>query len=197
MSSAGPFIISVTGARSGIGKTTVCTILLKEFREFGAVKFTKTLGTTSLTDDPGILGEKGKDTSRLLAAGARRVVWIRSSYNDLAHVLDKAMEKMQCLRGIVVEGNSPVDFLNPDLIIFTIGSDGKIKPSAVNVSRKADIVIVNAPGKPGKPSFLSGKVHPKSKVFWIDFVENTGETDEFISLVRKRVNKIPYTGKGL
>src|SRR3989338_4069034 len=37
-----PKIISVTGAHSRVGKTTLCSILLNEFKGFGAIKFTKT-----------------------------------------------------------------------------------------------------------------------------------------------------------
>jgi molybdopterin-guanine dinucleotide biosynthesis protein len=197
MSSAEPFIISVTGAHSGVGKTTVCTILLKEIRGFGAIKFTKTPLYTSMTDDPAILREKGKDTSRFIASGAQKVIWIQSSYNDLARVLDLAMDRMKGLGGVVVEGNSPVDFLNPHLILFIIDEDGEIKPSAGNVSTKADIVIVNSEKKHDDPAFLSGIVQPGIKVFWIDLLKNSGETNEFISYVRERINKGPRSGKGI
>ena len=52
MSKIGPFIIiSVTGAHSSIGKTTLCSILLKNLKGFGAVKFTKTPLYTSVIED--------------------------------------------------------------------------------------------------------------------------------------------------
>lgn len=196
MLTAEPFIISVTGAHSGVGKTTVCTLVLKETRRFGAIKFTKSTRSTSLTDDPGILNENGKDTSRYIASGAEKVVWIQSSYNDLANALNLALDRMKGLNGIIIEGNSPVDFLNPHLIVFIVDEGGEIKPSARKISTKADIVIVNSPKDPVDPAFIAGTVHPGSKVFWIDLSRKTGETNEFISYVRERINKGPSSGKG-
>lgn len=196
MSSAEPFIISVTGAHSGVGKTTICSLIIKEISGFGAIKFTKSTHCTSLTEDPEILSENGKDTSRFIASGAQKVIWIQSSYNNLAHSLELAMNRMKGLGGVIIEGNSPVDFLKPHLILFIIDEDGEIKPTARKVSIKADIVIVNSKKRPDDILFPAEIVRPDIKIFWIDLLRNTGETDEFISYVRERVNKGPHSGKG-
>ena len=44
-------IISVTGAHSGVGKTTLCSILFENLNGFGGIKFTKTSLYTSVIDD--------------------------------------------------------------------------------------------------------------------------------------------------
>src|SRR4030065_1688381 len=128
-----PFIISVTGACSNVGKTTLCSILLNEFKGFGAVKFTKTEMYTSVIDDSAMLNQKGKDTAVMLEAGAEKVVWIKSPREGLKGALDIAFSKLYGLKGVVVEGNSPLDFLNPSLVIFIINPDGDINPPAIEV----------------------------------------------------------------
>ena len=89
-----PKIISVTGAHSMVGKTTLCSILINEFRGFGAIKFTKTPLYASLTDDIKILNQKGKDTGIFLESGAERVIWIQSPYYELENILKTALGKM-------------------------------------------------------------------------------------------------------
>ncbi|MEF9426462.1 MAG: hypothetical protein L0956_04550 [Candidatus Mariimomonas ferrooxydans] len=71
-----------------------------------------------------------------LESGAERVVWVQSPYNKLKNVLETAVSRMTGLKGIIVEGNSPVDFLNPYLVIFITESEGHLKPSAVKVVKK-------------------------------------------------------------
>jgi molybdopterin-guanine dinucleotide biosynthesis protein len=136
-------IISVTGAHSGVGKTSLCAILLNHFRGFGAIKYTKTDLYVSVLDDPAIISHKNKDTAVLSESGAERVVWVKSPADELEHALDIAIRKMTGLHGVIIEGNSPLAYLDPDVIIFVIGSTGEIKPSALNVSGKADMIVLN------------------------------------------------------
>ena len=185
-------IITVTGAHSGIGKTTLCSILLKELCGFGAIKFTKTALYASLVDDTIILKQEGKDTALFLESGAQRVLWIQSPYHELESLLHVAMSRMTDMKGVVVEGNSPVDFLNPHLIIFIIEPHGEIKPSALKVSKRADIVIINSERKvDNNPSPLTIEregVH----FFWIDLLKRKGELNEFLSVVKERITKDPH-----
>ena len=187
-----PKIISVTGAHSRVGKTTLCSILLNEFRGFGAIKFTKTPLYASLTDDITILNQKGKDTAIFLEFGAERVIWIQSPYYELENILKTALGKMADLEGLVIEGNSPVDFLNPHLIIFIIGVDGEIKPSALEVSKKADIIIINSEKHVKKLSFLSTVGRKGAKVFYINLLNRKGELDKFLCFVKEKINQRPH-----
>ena len=231
-----PKIISVTGAHSKVGKTTLCSILLNEFKGFGAIKFTKTpehraqslptgqAGTehrqtevkkirssedknfstsqlpnfpsskvtnSELIEDLNILNQKGKDTAIFLESGAERVIWIQSPYYELENILKTALGKMADLEGLVIEGNSPVDFLNPHLIIFIIGVDGEIKPSALEVSKKADIIIINSEKHVKELSFLSTLGRKGAKVFYINLLNRKGELDKFLCFVKEKINQGP------
>ncbi|MEF9438142.1 MAG: hypothetical protein L0922_05195, partial [Candidatus Mariimomonas ferrooxydans] len=94
-----------------------------------------------------------------------RVVWVQSPYNKLKNVLETAVSRMTGLKGIIVEGNSPVDFLNPYLVIFITESDGHLKPSAVKVGKKADIIIINSKKQTREPDFLATDNTKKFKSF--------------------------------
>jgi len=214
-----PFIISVTGAHSRVGKTTLCSILLKELKGFGAIKYTKTPKMTAeergtkderrrardekspntelltpslLIDDIGILNQKGKDTAIFLESSAERVFWIQSPYNELEHLLEIAISRMKGIKGVIIEGNSPVDFVTPSLIIFITGAEGEIKPSAVKVSKRADIVIINSKERIKRLPSLPMVSRKGKKVFWIDLMRKKGEIDEFLRFVKERINKDPH-----
>ena len=181
-------IISVTGAHSGVGKTTLCSILFGNLYGFGGIKFTKTSLYTSVIDDANILNEEGKDTAIFLKSGAEKVVWIQSPGGEaLEDALNIALSKMSGLKGVVIEGNSPLDFLTPHLIIFIIDKNGEIKPSASKVSKKADIIIVNSEMQINNFSFLNHIPQEQRKVFWIDLANKKGEIDKVLSYVRQYI----------
>lgn len=188
MDNDSPFIIiSVTGAHSSVGKTTLCAMLLKELKGFGAIKFTRTPLYTSLIDDEEVLKQNGKDTAIMYGAGAERVLWIKSPGEDgLGQVLDEALQRMKGLNGVVVEGNSPVDFLNPHLVIFIIAQDGEVKPSALKVAGRADVLVYNC-GKDVMHVGLPVPMREDVRVFSIDLIGKKGEFDELISFIKERV----------
>ena len=182
-----PLIISVTGACSNVGKTTLCSILLNELKGFGAVKFSKTEMYTSIIDDLEILNQKDKDTAVMLEAGAEKVVWIKSPRDGLKDALDIAFGKLYGLKGVIVEGNSPVDFLNPSLVIFIINPDGEIKPSAAEVFKRAEIVIINS-DKEIKDQAFSTAIFPENAVFFrINLKNKEGEIGKFLSHVKRKI----------
>ena len=180
-------VISVTGAHSKVGKTTLCSILLENLKGFGAIKFTKTSLYTSVIDDPDIIMQNDKDTAIMSRAGAEKVVWVKSSGSDLENDLRLAMNRMEGLKGVVVEGNSPAKYLNPDLIIFIIGVDGQIKPSAGEVSEKADIIVVNSLNMIKDLASIISLSQKNAFTFWIDLIEKQGEIDKFITYVKKYI----------
>jgi molybdopterin-guanine dinucleotide biosynthesis protein len=181
-------IISVTGAHSGVGKTTLCSILFENITGFGGIKFTKTSFYTSVIDDAKILSKDGKDTAIFFKSGAERVVWIQSpGGEELENALNIALSKMAGLKGVVIEGNSPQDFVSPDLAIFIIGEKGEIKPAASKVSKKADIIIVNSEMQIDNYSFLNHIPQEHRKVFWIDMLNKKGEIDKFIICSKKYI----------
>lgn len=180
-------IISVTGAHSKVGKTTLCSILLENLGGFGAIKFTKTPVYTSVIDDPETIIQRDKDTAIMSRSGAKKVVWLQSPVSGLEDALNIAMSKMEGLEGVVVEGNSPVDFLNPHLVIFIIREDGKIKPSAARVSREADIIIVNSEKERTALALSAGLIQKNRATFHMDLMNKKGEIDKFLAHVKKYI----------
>jgi len=140
-----PITIGIAGAGSGAGKTAFGELLLKHLRGWGALKFTKTEIYTSVIDDEEILREEGKDTARYLAAGAEKVVWVKGpaglkdDMNDLEEALTLALGRLAHLAGILIEGNSAIELLKPDIVIFI--SAKYIKNNALRVLDMAHAIL--------------------------------------------------------
>ncbi len=176
-----PIVIGICGAGSGSGKTTMAeellgralgSGLLNEDSPWGAIKFTKTGLYTSVITDTNILLEEGKDTARMLRAGARRAIWVMSPGGaGLEEALSMAMGEMYPCRAVIVEGNSAVELLKPDIVIFMSGPS--FKGGAETALRSADIVYrpegAVLPAAPGKNVFKEGAV------FCGDLVSCAGE----------------------
>jgi len=137
-----PILIGIGGAHSGSGKTTYASLLFQRLRGWGGIKYTKTDLYCSLIDERDVLMTEGKDTRKMLDAGAERVLWVKSPPSELGDLLPLAMEKLSDLKGVIVEGNSAIEFLVPDIIIFMFGDySEKIKESAKGILEKADVVL--------------------------------------------------------
>ena len=120
-----PFIIGIGGTCSNVGKTMTAVLLLQHLssgtEKWGAIKYTKTEFYTSLVDDKETLSRKDKDTGRFLEAGAGEVVWVKAPQRELADILPLALKRLSHNDGIIAEGNSAIEFLKPDIVIFMIG----------------------------------------------------------------------------
>jgi len=148
-----PLIIGIGGSHSGAGKTTIASMLLSELssesrkpvahRRWGAIKYTKTALYTSLIDDRAILDRKDKDTGRLLKSGAEEVLWIKGPMQEIKETVSMAIDRLSHLDGIIIEGNSAIEFSNPDVVIFTLGDRGEEikKASALRLIKHADIIV--------------------------------------------------------
>ncbi|MDI6800695.1 MAG: hypothetical protein QMD01_01365 [Thermodesulfovibrionales bacterium] len=150
-----PLTIGIGGSHSGTGKTTIAAALLKYLAthspihpfthspKIGAIKYTKTAFYSSITDDKTILRQEDKDTRRLLDAGAEEVLWVQSPESGLEETLPMAVERLSHLDGIIIEGNSAIEFLKPDIVIFLFRGSGKnLKPSARKLLKQADIMLI-------------------------------------------------------
>lgn len=160
-----PLIISVGGEKSGIGKTTLGAALtryltaykpsdlppvytLRSPQTVGVIKYTRTVDDTALIDDPCLIQQHGKDTSYYHASGASCVLWLRSPRKHLEALLTEAMKKLSQYDVVIVEGNSPIEFLHPDGVICIVGS-GSIpeKSSARKTLQYADVIAVAPNGR--------------------------------------------------
>ena len=147
-------IIGIGGSGSGSGKTTMAEELLKALVStggkapaWGVIKFTKTAVYTSVTADSDILLEEGKDTARMQGAGAAKAVWVQSpGGEELSEALSIAIRDLEScrtgghgpLKGVIVEGNSAIELLKPDIVIFMSGP--VFKSGAERALREADVI---------------------------------------------------------
>lgn len=137
-----PFILLIGGSYSGAGKTTFGTRLLKSLgKDWAVIKYTKTGFYSSVIENKEILSIKEKDTYRYLEAGAGEVLWLQGPMESLPELLHGALKRLSKYRGIVIEGNSPIEFLEPDIVVFLEGDQRLPKPSAEKVRQKADLII--------------------------------------------------------
>lgn len=151
-------VIGIAGAHSGVGKTLIgCRILSALGPRWGAIKCTPTGLYASVTTDPVILAEPGKDTARYLQAGAAEVVWVQGPPDELAEPLELAMSRLGGCEVIVLEGNSAIELVKPDIVIFILGYSAMTKPSALKLLNSADVVIYTVrPPEGDCKSFFAG-----------------------------------------
>jgi molybdopterin-guanine dinucleotide biosynthesis protein len=189
-------IISITGAHSGVGKTSLGALLLREIEGFSAIKVTKTELFTSITTEEDIISEKGKDSSILKEGGASKVIWIKSTQRDLKESLPQALSMLGDCKGVIIEGNSPLDFIEPDLIIFVMNEDlSALKPSGRKALEEADLVVINTESR--DLEVLKARVmdiNPGADIFSNDLTK--GEIGRrFLELVMKKIGMEARNGE--
>ncbi len=136
-------IITVSGAHSGVGKTTLVEKLLSRLAGWSAIKVTTikkgpcpkeiACGVCERQERPftiisnaRTINQKGKDTERMKKAGARKVLWLVANPQGLKEGLEAAFKKLKNTNGIVIEGTSVLKFIKPDLNIY-VYNKGKFK----------------------------------------------------------------------
>jgi molybdopterin-guanine dinucleotide biosynthesis protein len=157
-----PIIVAISGFSSNVGKTTLVCELLRRLPGWEAIKLTRghyrSCGrdpagccvSELLRDQPVIRSgrkanyEAGKDTGRFWDAGAANVHWVIVKDDQVESGIDQALACVQS-DGVLVEGNSFLDYVTPDLAIMCARSDGgKVKPSARRALKRSDFVYVSS-----------------------------------------------------
>jgi molybdopterin-guanine dinucleotide biosynthesis protein len=136
-----PLVVGIGGAHSGAGKTTVASEILRRFSGWGAIKFTRNSLYSCIIDDLAVLSEAGKDTKKFLDAGAEKVLWIKSPFSQLPEVLSMAVQMLNYLQGILIEGNSAIQVIKPDIVLYVSGDEARAKSCAVKLLQMAQIII--------------------------------------------------------
>lgn len=127
----------------------------------------------------------GTDTSRFLAAGAARSIWVRTRVGQLAEAMPRIREELARAENAIFESNSILDFLEPDLYLALIDPAVQDwKDSARRWLDRADAVLL----PPGVPADAAGTVgKPRFEVIPPDQVSDT-----LVGFVRARLaQKIP------
>lgn len=154
-------IVAVSGLSSNTGKTTLVCELLRRLPGWEAIKLTRghyrSCGkdpsgccvSDLLRDEPLIRSgreanyEKGKDTGRFWDAGASDVHWVIVGEDQVEAGITQALSRVRS-EGVVVEGNSFLDYVDPDLAIMCArAGENKLKASARRMLEKADMLYLS------------------------------------------------------
>jgi hypothetical protein len=82
------------------------------------------------------------DTSRFLAAGAARSLWVRVRENRLGEAMDTLRPVLQSGPFLIIESNAILEFLRPDLCVMVLRYDVEdFKDSARQLLERADAAI--------------------------------------------------------
>ena len=154
--------VVVGGHARKIGKTSVMAGLIRGLSSFGwtAVKITQhSYGAGGLQSESSgadieedylltkeqTAGGRG-DTSRYLAAGARRALWLRVRQGALQKAVPALLGALERDRFVMIESNSILSFLKPDLYLFVVDSRVcDFKPSARKFLRRAGALVTVGP----------------------------------------------------
>jgi hypothetical protein len=198
-------LVVVGGHTRNIGKTALAADLIRALPELAwtAVKLTL-FGHQFCSDHSGgcecaprgravaideeVDRSSGTDTSRFLAAGARRAWWLRARRDRLAEALPVLREALAGAGNVIIESNSLVGFERPDLYLVVLDPRRvDFKSSALRFLDRADAAVLRAPydGKAweGVPEGLLRRI--------VTFTQPPGAPlpEELVALVRKRILK--------
>ena len=155
-------IVAVSGFSSNVGKTTLVCELLRQLPGWEAIKLTRghyrSCGrdpagccvSDLLRDEPVIRSgreanyESGKDTGRFWDAGASNVHWVIVRDDQVAQGIKEALARVEA-EGVVIEGNSFLEYVAADLSIMCARAEGgKIKPSARTALVASDVIYLSS-----------------------------------------------------
>jgi len=138
-------MIGVSASASKAGKTTLISLMLEDSCPKTAVIKTSVnndLDQYKVINDPKIINQAGTDTARVVEHGADKVILLQSpaaelpsAYQLARNLLDDNIERL------FIEGNTIINFLNPDLLFYLENKDQPEKESAKMVKNRANIKI--------------------------------------------------------
>jgi molybdopterin-guanine dinucleotide biosynthesis protein len=156
-----PTIIAVSGLSSNTGKTTLVCDLLDRLPGWEAIKLTRghyrSCGkdpngccvSDLIRDEPLVRTgreenyETGKDTGRFWEAGATNVHWVIAGEDQVEEGIKQALSRVQTA-GVIVEGNSFLDFVEADFAITCArAGENRLKTSARRTVAKADAIYLS------------------------------------------------------
>jgi hypothetical protein len=88
--------------------------------------------------------EVGKDTGNFWDAGASNVHWVIVKDGQVERGINEALARVKS-EGVLIEGNSFLDYVTPDLAIMCASANGgKVKPSARHALEKSDVLYLSS-----------------------------------------------------
>lgn len=154
-------VIVIGGHSRNVGKTSVVAELISALRGFQwtAVKITQyghgicsrrgVACSCATADHSWAISEEANrsgesDTSRFLAAGAARALWVRTEQGHLGEAMPAVRAKIADAENVIIESNSVLKFLRPDLYLTVLDpAIADFKNSAREFLDRADGVILH------------------------------------------------------
>src|SRR5437879_2657038 len=154
-------IVAVSGLSSNTGETTLMCDLLQSLPGSEAIKLTRghyrSCGkdphgccvSDLIRDQPLIRSgraenyEARKDTGRFWDAGAANVHWVIAGEDQVEDGIKQALSRVKA-HGVVVEGNSFLDYITADFsIICARAGENRMKASARRTLERADALYLS------------------------------------------------------
>ena len=127
------------------------------------------------------------DTSRFLAAGAERVWWVRTEQGRLAEAMPRIREKLNNAQSVIVESNSILKFLRPDLYVTVLDpSTADFKSSAREFLDRADAAILHE-AKNGDPAWKDVSLKPVSGKPIFRITPPPYVTSDIVNFIREKM----------
>lgn len=102
--------------------------------------------TFAITEERDRAGKS--DTSRFLAAGARRSLWVRTKQGRLAEAMPDLRREIAGAQNVIVESNSAMRFLRPDLYLTVLDpATADFKESAREFLDLASALLLHGPAE--------------------------------------------------
>ncbi len=208
-------LITVSGFCSGVGKTSLVEFLIRRLQPIAALKvtvvdsgaagcpITRACGVCEALHAPyRIITERRridvpqKDTGRYAAAGAIPVVWIQTRGECIDEALEAGLAAAALFgpRGLVVEGNTPVPRLHPDLTIMVDRAERReTKPSAAAILDRMELAVLNrTTGDSARTVALARdrltRDLPGVSLFEIDLRTPAADGERLVMSVNRRLN---------
>jgi hypothetical protein len=131
----------------------------------------------------------GSDSSRFLAAGAARSLWIRTRQGLLSRAMPRIRQEIESAENVIIESNSVMKFLRPDLYLIVLDAGtADFKDSARLFLDRADAVLVRASELEPRwigvsATLLEGK--PRFVIAPPQYM-----TDAVVGFVRQRITRV-------
>jgi hypothetical protein len=125
------------------------------------------------------------DTSRFLVAGASRSLWVRTEQGRLAQALPTLQKKIADTRNVIMESNSILKFLQPDLYLTVLDpANSDFKKSAREFLDRASAVILHS-GSNGNGAWPDISLQPGKDCPLFRIAPPPYVTPEIVEFVRK------------
>jgi molybdopterin-guanine dinucleotide biosynthesis protein len=199
--------LAVGGHSRNTGKTSLVVDIIRATREFNwtAVKITQyghgicaahahpcdcAPSDHGFALDQETRSDTGTDSSRFLAAGARRSFWLRTQQGRLAEALPRVREALDYSGHLILESNSILRFLRPDcyMVVLEPGNADFKESLRTHISR-ADALVLRSDWKNREETLAEWGVPPRlleGKVCFLHPLE-TPLPAELMALIRQRM----------